>query len=230
MPLWGQSRDKARDKLARARLKEQNAETEHLLTKKQQDAAEEAENRRKRSILSPVGLTDTLDPESPASKKTCHGQKAVISTIWKWSDDTKRIARRSSLWFRLFPRQATWFTCSWYSRARQPTVAHLRCSSNATRACSKRVVNLQRKSLGDKGTIRRAGCWLLKQLDVTSKSGTARRTESLLRCSSCFSIHLLSWYSPIPTDSTCSRRVLCVMEGFLLRIYRPFYRIFVKQH
>ena len=67
---------------------------------------------------------------------------------------------------------------SWYSRARQPTVAHLRCSSNATRACSKRVVNLQRKALGDKGTIRRAGCWLLKQLDVTSKSGTARRTES----------------------------------------------------
>lgn len=85
----GHSRDQANDTAARARLKAQRVEKERLATQKQQ---EEAATLRKRSLLKDMDLTVTPGPESPASKKPCRGQKSVVATIWKWSDDAKRIA------------------------------------------------------------------------------------------------------------------------------------------
>jgi hypothetical protein len=62
------SRDQAKDIAARARLKASKADKGRLLTEKQQKAAAKL---RKRSIHSPMDLTDTPGPESPASKKPC---------------------------------------------------------------------------------------------------------------------------------------------------------------
>ena len=88
----GHSRDQAKDIAARARLKASKADKERQLTEKQQEAAAKL---LKRSIHSPMDLTDTPGPESPASKKPCRGhdlERFGKATIWKWSDDAKRIA------------------------------------------------------------------------------------------------------------------------------------------